>query len=75
MRHRGPTVALGVLVRHPEAGAQAVELLVEMHQTARDASAWLYIGDGIDQRLELSVESAGRLAQVLLQYPLSPAAG
>ena len=73
VRHRGPTVALGVLLRHPEHGAVPAELLIEVHRSEGDATTWLYLGDGTDQRLELSIESTALLAQALAA--ITPEAG
>ena len=80
VRHRGPTVALGVLLRHPEHGAVPAELLIEVHRSEGDATTWLYLGDGTDQRLEVTLESAGLLAAALTRAlaaleKLSPAEG
>ena len=73
VRHRGPTVSLGVLLRHPDATEAPAELLVEVHRSEGDETTWVYVGDGTDQRLELSVESAARLSRVLAAF--SPEAG
>ncbi|MGV8885347.1 MAG: DUF6907 domain-containing protein [Microbacteriaceae bacterium] len=70
VRHRGVTEVLTVALRQAhgrrfDRGAPVTELLIELHQTVGDNTVWLYIGDGADQRLELSRESAAQLALVL----------
>ena len=73
VRHRGPTVSLGVLLRHPDGRPQSAELMIEVHRSEGEQTTWVYVGDGTDQRLELSIESTALLAQALAA--ITPEAG
>lgn len=73
VRHRGSTAALGVLLRHPDGTPLSAELLIEVHRSEGEQVTWVYIGDGTDQRLELSIENTAVLAQALAA--LTPEAG
>jgi len=79
IRHRGATTTVPVVAR-ARAGPVSTELLLELSSDDRDATAWLYLGDGTDQRLEVTLESAGLLAAALTRAlaaleKLSPAEG
>lgn len=45
--------------------AGATTLLLEVHRTEGEPTTWVYVGDGERQYLELSIESAVRVAAAL----------
>lgn len=47
--------------------AEGVELVLQLHRRVGAAETWLYVGDGFEQRLELTAESAERLLPLLRQ--------
>lgn len=59
-RHRSAIVDVAAL--QP---AGATTLMLELHRTEGELTTWVYIGDGERQFLELSVESALRVAAAL----------
>ena len=73
VRHRSAIVTVPVVSR-TRAGPVAIDLMLEIFRSDRDATVWLYLGDGTDQRLEVALESAGRLVEAL-EAALSSAAG
>ena len=44
---------------------RGLELLIELSRIDDEPTTWVYIGDGTDQRLEISRESVARLVAVL----------
>jgi hypothetical protein len=68
-RHRSAIVDLPAIA--PDG---ALELMIELHRVDGETTTWVYVGDGTDQRLELSVESAARLVAALATA-IRPAAG
>ena len=44
---------------------EAAELVVCLHRRVGAADTWVYIGDGLDQRLEISADSCARLLPVV----------
>ncbi|TBN57533.1 hypothetical protein EYE40_09105 [Glaciihabitans arcticus] len=73
VRHRSATVTVPVVAR-ARAGPTATDMMIELWSRERDATVWLYLGDGSDQRLEVTLESAGLLAAALARQ-LRTAAG
>lgn len=59
-RHRSPITDVAAL--QPEGAAT---LMLEVHRTEGEPTTWVYIGDGERQFLELSIESAQRVALAL----------
>lgn len=59
-RHRSNIVDVAAI---QPAGATA--LMLEVHRTEGEPTTWVYVGDGERQYLELSVESAVRVAAAL----------
>ena len=59
-RHRSVTLDLPVVA--PDRG---MGLMIELYRFGAEPTTWVYIGDGTDQRLELSRESVARLVEVL----------
>jgi hypothetical protein len=59
-RHRSEIIDVPVV-----APDRAIDLMVELYRYGAEPTTWVYIGDGTDQRLELSRESVARLAAVL----------
>lgn len=62
VRHRSATIDVAVV-----APDRAMELMIELYRLDAEPTTWVYIGDGTDQRLELSRESVARLAAVLMR--------
>ena len=60
MRHRSSTIELPVIA--PDRG---LDLLIELSRIGDEPTTWVYVGDGTDQRLEISRESVARLVAVL----------
>jgi len=73
VRHRSAIRSVPAVSRD-RAGPKAIDLLLEVHSSERDATVWLYLGDGEDQRLEVTLDSAGRVAAALAAA-VSSAAG
>jgi len=48
--------------------------MIELYRVADGPTTWVYVGDGVEQRLELSVESAARFV-IALGAAIRPAAG
>ena len=48
--------------------------MIELYRIADGPTTWVYVGDGVEQRLELSIESAARLVATLATA-IRPAAG
>jgi len=63
-RHRAAIIDMPIV--SPNGGG---ELMVELHSTAGETTAWVYIGDGVEHSIELSRESTARLARVLRELP------
>jgi len=64
-RHRSAAVSLGVIERNVASAGEATEVAIEMHRTEGESTTWVYVGDGFDQYLELSLESVRRLVAAL----------
>lgn len=65
MRHRSAVLELGVIERSESSAGEATDLVVELYRLEGESTTWVYIGDGFDQYLELSLESVLRLVTVL----------
>jgi hypothetical protein len=59
-RHRSRIHDLAVIA--PDRG---FDLMIEFSRLGDEPSTWVYLGDGTDQRLELSLESVRRLVDEL----------
>jgi len=68
-RHRSAIVDVAAI-----APDRALELMIELYRIADGPTTWVYVGDGVEQRLELSIESAARLVATLATA-IRPAAG
>ena len=64
-RHRSAAVSLGVIEKNLASGGEATEVAIEMHRTEGETTTWVYVGDGFDQYLEISLESVRRLMATL----------
>lgn len=64
-RSSGSTVPVVAWVRSV---ARAEDLVLEVRQSDDDPTPWCYLGDGMDQHLELSLESARRLSHELMDF-------
>lgn len=72
-RHESAAVVVPVVElsggEPPPAGpgdvAVAAELVVVLHRRVGASQTWVYVGDGVDQRLELTAESCVRLVGAL----------
>jgi len=65
MRHRSVVLELGVIERTESSTGEATDLVIEMYRLEGESATWVYVGDGFDQYLELSLESVVRLAEAL----------
>ena len=65
MRHRSVVLELGVIERTESSRGEATDLVIEMYRLEGESATWVYVGDGFDQYLELSLESVARLAAAL----------
>jgi hypothetical protein len=64
-RHRSAAVSLGVIEKNLASAGEATEVAIEMHRTEGESTTWVYVGDGFDQYLEVSLESVRRLVATL----------
>lgn len=58
-------MSLGVIERSVASAGEATEVAIEMHRTHGESTTWVYVGDGFDQYLELSLESVRSLMAAL----------
>lgn len=59
--HRDAGAQFAVIALDVSSRPSPLELLMLLHQGADDPTAWIYLGDGTEQRLELSLESLVRV--------------
>jgi hypothetical protein len=63
-RHRAEVISVPVI----QADGAHAELFLEKYQFVSDPTVWVYLGDGTRQYLDLSAESAHRVAVALKNY-------
>ena len=65
VRHRSVVTEVSVIERNVASAGEATEVAIEMHRTEGESTTWVYVGDGFDQYLEVSLESVRRLMATL----------
>ena len=63
-RHRAAIVDVPVV-----SSSGAASLMIELHMLDGEPSAWVYVGDGVHEAIEISRESVNRLVQQLIALP------
>ncbi len=63
--HRSAGIAMQAVARSPDATAHDTEIEVGLLHRRQDADTWLVIEDGADVHLEVTLDTARRLARAL----------
>jgi len=61
VRHRSVVTEVSVIERNVASAGDTTVLVIEMYRFDGESTTWVYVGDGFDQYLEVSLESIARL--------------